>query len=397
MKIAIVVQGRFHAFDLARALLDRGHAVTLFTNYPGWAVERFGISRRHVRSFTLHGALVRILGRLSAARWWPAHEALLHTLFGRWAAVELAREPWDVIHCFSGISEELLRVPELASIPRLLMRGSAHIRAQARLLAEEEQRTGHPLDRPTPWMLAREEREYQLADQIIVLSSFAQATFVAEGVAPERVTLVPLGVDTAAFRPIAQIVEQRSQRILAGEPLRVLYVGALSLQKGMWDLAQIVASVDPQRFAFQLIGAPSPEIRPLLPRLQRHARLLPRQPHNSLPGHYSQADMFLFPTIQDGFAVVVTQALASALPIITTLNCSGPDCITEGATGWIVPIRAPEACIERLQWCDTHRHEVAAMVRRSYAEFQPRDWSAVAADFERVYAEIRVKDQYATH
>lgn len=44
MKIAIVVHGRFDAFDLARALIARGHDVTLFTNYPGWAVEPFGIS-----------------------------------------------------------------------------------------------------------------------------------------------------------------------------------------------------------------------------------------------------------------------------------------------------------------------------------------------------------------
>jgi len=397
MKIAIVVQGRFHAFDLARALLDRGHAVTLFTNYPGWAVERFGISRRHVRSFTLHGALVRMLERLRAARWWPAHEALLHTLFGRWAAVELAREPWDVIHCFSGISEELLRVPELASIPRLLMRGSAHIRAQARLLAEEEQRTGHPLDRPTPWMLAREEREYQLADQIIVLSSFAQATFVAEGVAPERVMLVPLGVDTAAFRPIAQIVEERCRRILSGAPLRVLYTGTLLFRKGMLDFASVVRELRDEAFCFRLVGTAAPEVSGLLLELGQGATLVAKLPQHELPREYAQADLYLFPTIEDGFAVVLAQAQASALPILTTTNCSGADLVREGETGWVLPIRSPAVFVERLRWCAAHRAELAAMVRRAYAEFQPRDWSAVAADFERVYAEIRVKDQYATH
>lgn len=61
MKIAIVVHGRFDAFDLARALIARGHDVTLFTNYPGWAVEPFGISKMYVRSFVLHGVGVRVL------------------------------------------------------------------------------------------------------------------------------------------------------------------------------------------------------------------------------------------------------------------------------------------------------------------------------------------------
>jgi len=397
MKIAIVVQGRFHAFDLARALLDRGHAVTLFTNYPGWAVERFGISRRHVRSFTLHGALVRMCGRLRAARWWPAHEALLHTLFGRWAAVELAREPWDVIHCFSGISEELLRVPELASIPRLLVRGSAHIRVQHQLLHEEELRVGRPIDRPTPWMLAREEREYALSDRIAVLSSFARDSFVAQGVPAARLALLPLGVDTARFRPDAASVDERCHRILSGAPLRVLYTGALLFRKGMLDFASIVRALSDEAFCFRLVGTAAPEVSSLLRELGRGATLVAKLPQHELPREYAQADLYLFPTIEDGFAVVLAQAQASALPILTTTNCSGADLVREGETGWVLPIRSPAIFVERLRWCATHRAELAAMVRRAYAEFQPRDWSTVAADFERVYAEIRVKDQNATH
>src|SRR5919106_5604767 len=105
MKIAIVVHGRFHAFDLARALLRRGHEVTLFTNYPKWAVERFGISRERVQGFWFHGVLSRLTWALHQKAHVPYPEAWLHSLFGRWAAARLRREPWDVIHCWSGVSE----------------------------------------------------------------------------------------------------------------------------------------------------------------------------------------------------------------------------------------------------------------------------------------------------
>jgi glycosyltransferase involved in cell wall biosynthesis len=80
--------------------------------------------------------------------------------------------------------------------------------------------------------------------------------------------------------------------------------------------------------------------------------------------------------------LVLAQAAASGLPILTTTNCAGPDLIREGKTGWVLPIRSPEAFIERLRWCDSHREELAAMVRRIYTEFKPRDWADVAADFE---------------
>jgi hypothetical protein len=104
MKIAIVVQGRFHAFDLTRALSDRGHRVTLFTNYPRWAARRFGVGDAEVRSFWAHGLGSRLAGRLGLNA-----EPLLHSAFGRWAAKEIGRESWDVIHCWSGVSLELLR------------------------------------------------------------------------------------------------------------------------------------------------------------------------------------------------------------------------------------------------------------------------------------------------
>lgn len=60
MKVAIVVQGRFFAFDLARELLKRAHEVALLTNYPAWAVEPFGVPRTAVRSLWIHGGCFQI-------------------------------------------------------------------------------------------------------------------------------------------------------------------------------------------------------------------------------------------------------------------------------------------------------------------------------------------------
>jgi glycosyltransferase involved in cell wall biosynthesis len=92
----------------------------------------------------------------------------------------------------------------------------------------------------------------------------------------------------------------------------------------------------------------------------------------------------VFPTIEDGYAQVLAQAAASGLPILTTTNCSGPDLVREGENGWVFPIRSPEAVIERLLWCGTHRAELAAMTRRVYDEFRPREWSETATEFEEL-------------
>ncbi len=386
MKIAIAVHGRFHAVDLAREL-SRRHDVTVFTNYPKWAAQRFGLSPAQVRSFWAHGVASRLAWWLHDRLSIPFPEAFFHRLFGRWAAARIAAEDWDVVHSFSGVSEEILRATSSHAGLRMMVRGSAHIRTQARLLEEEELRTRTRMDRPSRWIVAREEREYVLADLILVLSRFAWDSFVAEGVSPNRLTMLPLGARTDHFRPSPEIADARRARILSGEPLRVLFVGALCFRKGMLDMASILRSPGSRRFQFRLVGPVSQEARELVRSLDSSAEFIPKQPQHDLPASYAWGDLFVFPTIEDGFAVVLAQAAAAALPILTTSNCCGPELIREGQTGWVLPIRDPQAFTERLVWCDSHREELAEMVRRIYCQFQPRTWTDVADDFEAICAE----------
>jgi glycosyltransferase involved in cell wall biosynthesis len=191
----------------------------------------------------------------------------------------------------------------------------------------------------------------------------------------------------AAFRPGNEVVEARCRRILSGAPLRVLYTGAVSLRKGLWDLAKLARANDRRRFQFHCVGPVLPEARRLAADLVPQIEFTPKQPQSDLPKFYAAADLFLFPTLEDGFAVVLAQANASGLPVITTTNCCGPDLIEENQTGWVVPIRDPEAIQHRLHWCDTHREELAAMVRYISTEFKPRDWDDVASDFEAMCSE----------
>src|SRR5205823_4510372 len=110
-RIATVVHGRFYAFDLVRALLQRGVAATLFTNYPPQVARRFGIDAASVRSNLLHGVASRVLRKLHAHSVFPDPEPILHPAFSKWAARAVAGEKqrFDVVQCFSGVAEELFR------------------------------------------------------------------------------------------------------------------------------------------------------------------------------------------------------------------------------------------------------------------------------------------------
>ncbi len=384
MKIALVVPGRFHAFDLACALLARGHAVTVFTNYPAWAAARFGVPARCVRSCWPHGIAARVAGWGHDTFGSPVSEAALHRWFGRWAAARVSRERWDVILCWSGVGEETFRRVPRGHALRICHRSSSHIRTQARLLKEESQRVGCPIDHPSPWIIAREEREYTLADVIYVPSTFTHDSFIEEGVPPDRLAMIPLGVNIGAFRPPPAVINTRCRRLLAGHPLQVLTVGTVSFRKGLWDARDIVMALDPTHVRFRFVGPVLPEAARVVAALRARADFLPAQPQHTLVGQYAEGDLFLLPTIEDGFPLVLAQAAAGGLPILTTPNGAGTDLVQEGSTGWVLPIRTPHAFIERLQWCHRHRPELAAMAQAIPETYRPRDWANVAADLERL-------------
>jgi glycosyltransferase involved in cell wall biosynthesis len=196
--------------------------------------------------------------------------------------------------------------------------------------------------------------------------------------------VLPLGVDVSAFRASVAAREARRARILRPQPLRVLYVGALSLQKGLVDLVSAADVLRDEAFEFALVGPRMAETDQLLARAAPNVRVLPKRPQRDLPPVYADADLFLFPTIQDGFGMVLTQARASGLPILTTSNGGGPDLVTEGRDGWIVSIRDVQAIVARLRWCAANRSSLAEMADSIDDAGVARDWSDVARDFATI-------------
>lgn len=387
LRIAIVVHGRFHAFDLARELINQGHDVTLFTNYPKRVVEKFGIPQKCVQSFLLHGILSRIIPRLNGAVGTPNFEAFFHTYFSKWVAQNILKQEYNVVHVFSGVAEEIFQALAQKSVLKTLVRGSSHIRTQFQLLLEEEQRTGRTIDKPSEWMIAREEREYQLADTIICLSTFAKQSFIEQNISPTKLRVIPLGTQLEKFRPDKTVIEARYQRIFFAQRLNVLMVGTFSFRKGAYDFVNIATAAS-DFASFQFVGAIADEAKQLMLDSTTYIKFTSKQPQFELPNFYAEADVFIFTTIEDGYAMVLAQAQAAGLPILTTTNSSGSDIVVEGQTGWVFPIRSSKSFIEQLKWCHEHRQELAQMVWSVYDSFKPKDWTEVAANFAATHIDL---------
>ena len=143
-------------------------------------------------------------------------------------------------------------------------------------------------------------------------------------------------------------------------PLKVLYVGSLGQRKGLSYGLEAVAALGEQ-VSLTLIGRPTAsDCKPLIKALDRH-QWIASLPHAQILEQMRQHDVLLFPTLFDGFGLVITEALSQGLPVITTAHSGAPECIRNGVEGFIVPIRSSQAIAERLQQLADNRDQLATM------------------------------------
>lgn len=379
LKIDIVAPGRFYCFDLAAALIAAGNDVRLLTNYPASVCRSWGVPSTNVRSLVAHGIASRLANRMHD-RAGRSLEPSLMSWFGRWAARNV-RPDADIVHVMSGAAEEILSAPRRTRERpwRQVSRGSSHIRTQHKLLQEEQDRLGVEVEKPSEWMMAREEREYLLADEIVVLSTFAERTFIQAGVDRSRLRMIPLGLRTDVFKPGPNGIAERSRRIAEGRPLHVLTVGTISARKGARDLVEIARAMA-GRMRFTAVADVTPDARGLVDSADGVIEITGRVAEHKLIEKYADADLFLFPTIEDGYAAVIAQALAAGLPVLATTNCSATDIIENDVNGWVLPIRAPDSFIQRLDWCDRNRPALARIVLGLDQKPTARSWADMAED-----------------
>jgi glycosyltransferase involved in cell wall biosynthesis len=175
-----------------------------------------------------------------------------------------------------------------------------------------------PASSNSPAMQERKRLELAAADVVLCCSEFQRQRLVALNPGISRVEVVPLWADVSFWSGSA------SQRQFSrpGEPLRVLYAGAVSLRKGVAYLLDAVESLQAE-ITLTMVGAVSPEMEGLLKRFRRH-RLLPYLTKSELRNLYLEHDVLVMPTLGDSFGFVTVEAMASGMPVIASQNAGAP-------------------------------------------------------------------------
>jgi glycosyltransferase involved in cell wall biosynthesis len=226
--------------------------------------------------------------------------------------------------------------------------------------------------------LARKTRELELAELVICPSRFVLNSLPASVRTEKECLVIPFGTPLCETGDNAVATDSK-------RPLRVLFAGALTQRKGLADLFAAIKLAKSNEIELIVMGS---LIKPLNWYRQRLPRFTyePPRPHQQVLKLMRTCDVFVLPSIAEGRALVQQEAIACGLPVIATKNAGADDLIEDEETGFLVPIRDPEALAVKLDWCAQNRSKLAGMgiaAQRRASQFSWHDYG------EAIVAAIR--------
>jgi starch synthase len=290
--------------------------------------------------------------------------------FDRWVARRYASSS-DIFWGFQGSCLESLQAAREAGRLAVCEFATAHVTAAKRILQQEAEK--HPEWAGTisnfhfpDWYQTRLEQEPHAADICVAASGFTRDSLLEVGVADERIRMLPLGcdVDQFAFTPRRQNGE-----------LKVLFVGGIGQRKGIKYLLQAIERVNSRNVKLQLLG-PLPADDTPLKKWSKWFEYLGQTDQQGVVARMQQADVLVLPSVFEGFGLVIVEAMATGMPVITSTHSCGPEVIREGVDGFVLDPDDVEGLASRISWFAEHREHVCEMGAAAHARSQELSWEA---------------------
>jgi glycosyltransferase involved in cell wall biosynthesis len=386
-RVVLVHPGIQHALRLAEALEREGVLASFWT---GWAkaTELQGLGRRKVAI---------------------ASKKLRTVPWLEWAALILSKTGIDaekVWHWRNRIFQNLIPDKEIAEADVVIGfdTGSWLLAQKAKALGKKfilDQSIGHPAARipelkkmgraeeawnepylPRPGRLADWEKvEHEMADRIVVGSRFTKNTLIGQGVTDSKIRILPYGVGEEFVAAGKRRAENRKD-----EKIRFLFLGQLAQRKGVQFLLEAWKGLPAGRRELVLMGGGS---RYRWRQMAGEGVIFRGQAgRKEVLEEMGQSDVLVLPSLFEGFGLVILEAMAAGLPVITTTNTGGPDMIEDGKEGFIVPAGNVEALREKMSYFIQNPEQASKMGQSSHQKARQYTWERYGSLYAKIVEEV---------
>lgn len=383
--------GLLSAFSTSIATFDN-NIFGLFTKLPGGSVfnrRRYPESLREVSHQYPWDELIRLIAVQAGLKSLVRHETGLFSIENvcqklDWktaSEIDKLHGKLKAVYSYEDVAVETFKKARKIGLRTIYDLPIGYWRSALRIQSEEadlqpEWPDTMPALKNSDEKLARKEEELQLASDIIVASTFTAATLKEAPFELPPPVIIPYGCPTPSIL-YPQVTDSNK--------LKVLFVGGLSQRKGLsylLDAIDMTSSI----CDLTLVGRkPDVACKPLNSALEKH-RWFPSLPHEEILAEMRKSDVLVFPSLFEGFGLVVTEALSQGIPVITTPNTCGPDVLTDSEDGFIVPIRDSGAIAEKLEILHKDREKLDSMKVAAKEKAMKLTWETYSQKLAEVVA-----------
>lgn len=334
---------------------------------------------------------VRVQPTLARGRWRIPRKALgehalaLHDRLVAHRLPKLAGQI-DIVHAWPLGAIETLRTARRLGIPTVLERPNAHTRFAYEAVAQECERLGVtlPPDHEHAYnaaRLAKEEAEYRLADRMLCPSEFVVQTFRDQGFSAASLTRHTYGYDETVY-----YADSGGQKPRNG--LNALFVGVCAVRKGVhFALEAWLRSPASRNGRFRIAGEFVPEYQAVLGDMLNHPSVEVLGHSNDVPALMRDSDILLLPSIEEGFGLVVVEAMASGCVPLVSEACTEV-AAEESKTGLRHAVGDVDTLTAQIATLDEDRGRLSALREGCLSAASDHTWTKAGSRLVETYCQV---------
>jgi glycosyltransferase involved in cell wall biosynthesis len=210
--------------------------------------------------------------------------------------------------------------------------------------------------------------EYELADHIIALSSFAKQTLINNGIPSSKVSIASLGFNASNFTA--------KKEYRSSGTLQLIYVGIVTMRKGIQLLIDLMQTFHEKKYDVSLtVIGPRGDASHLLNSKSNYPNIsyIEYLQHDALVNELQNADVFILPSFLDSFAAVVIEAMACGLPVIISDNTGAKDAVDD-TCGFVTSTNSIEEIQDAIIYFYHDRSKVESMGKSAAKKSLQYEW-----------------------
>jgi glycosyltransferase involved in cell wall biosynthesis len=384
IKVNLLVGARFQAKLVANFLQKNNIDTNIYTSSPPKKWHEESLPKKKIIFVPLIFKIFSIIFRVKAMRRLREFDAIIFDFI---ASIIMRKS--DLLHGWATFSLISAKKIKKTGGFFILERACPHVLFQEKLLIEEAFSLGIKYSKTSDYFIQRCIKEYELADKIIVPSMYSLNTFIEQGINRNKLELVRLDANFTK--------SGRKDYIKKNNSFIVGSVGGNPLRKGFLYLIEAWQKLKLPK-AKLLLKTSESELQniPILwDKIKDDSSIEIMGYFKRIEDFYLECDIFCLPSVDDGFGMVVFEALACGKPVIACENVGASEMLKHGETGFVVKARDVDSIAKYINklYDDKELLKIMSKNALEFYDFYQRSDDNYEVSMKRVYDEVQMRLQ----